>query len=304
MGGGVKLSSGKLKVLAYADDIVLMASNPASLQLMINDLEVYCKKWGLIINLAKSKTMVFKKGGKPARAERWYLSGREIETVRSYKYLGVQFTSTLTWDRHLEEKRNAVVAAVGLLWAPLFGNGQVGLSSKLKVFDAAIGAIMCYGAEVWGYQKSSKVDQAQIVCLRKIFGLHTTSPHYLIYMETGRRPLSAHTWQQHGNYVLKTLALQEKRLPNIITKELMRRGRGWAAVWRAEADRLHIHIDFAEGRPEIEKSWQQISVARAAEEESAWLQRARDSVFHAHYQKVFAQGQTASYLSSASLRAI
>ncbi|BES87379.1 Hypothetical protein NTJ_00184 [Nesidiocoris tenuis] len=79
---------------------------------------------------------------------------------------------------------------------------------------------MCYEAEVWGYQKSPKVDQAQIVCLRKIFGLHTTSPHYLIYMETGRRSLSTRTLQQHGNYVLKTLALQDERLPNIITKEL------------------------------------------------------------------------------------
>lgn len=59
----------------YADDIVLLATDPLILQTMINRLAKYTSLWNLTVNLSKSKIMVFRNGGKLGREERWQLSG-------------------------------------------------------------------------------------------------------------------------------------------------------------------------------------------------------------------------------------
>lgn len=65
--GGIKISGKTIKLLAYADDIVLLAPSAAGLQMMINCLESYCTLWNLHVNLSKSKVMVFRNGGKEAK---------------------------------------------------------------------------------------------------------------------------------------------------------------------------------------------------------------------------------------------
>ena len=39
-----------------------MQSPPESLQVMLTDIETYCNTWGLKINTAKTKAMIFEKG--------------------------------------------------------------------------------------------------------------------------------------------------------------------------------------------------------------------------------------------------
>ena len=49
----------KILTLLYADDTVLIAQDPASLQKCLNDFYDYCLKWKLKINHDKSKIIVF-----------------------------------------------------------------------------------------------------------------------------------------------------------------------------------------------------------------------------------------------------
>ena len=60
----------ELFLLMFVDDIVLLSSTPAGLQ---NQLNVFCEvanRLGLLVNLEKTKIVVFRKGGYLARAER------------------------------------------------------------------------------------------------------------------------------------------------------------------------------------------------------------------------------------------
>ena len=54
----------------FNDDIVTLAPNPISLQYMINNIELYCIKWGIKINLQNSEVMVYSNGGKVGRKKK------------------------------------------------------------------------------------------------------------------------------------------------------------------------------------------------------------------------------------------
>ena len=82
----------------YADDIASGTDTVSRMQKILNVLSKYCKKWGLIVSIAKTKILVFRRGGKIKNNEKWWFDGTPIEVVDFYKYLGVLFTSNLNWS--------------------------------------------------------------------------------------------------------------------------------------------------------------------------------------------------------------
>ncbi|KAL7723877.1 hypothetical protein ACLKA6_004303 [Drosophila palustris] len=150
--GGVELGTSRIKVLMYADDMVLLADSADALQTMINALHVYCVTWSLQINCAKSKVMIIKDGrGRSAREDNWCLNGVQLEVVKQYKYLGIILTSNMSFKMHAEQKLKDSKAALNSTWKHILGKQHVNHSLKYKVFLATARAIMCYAAQVWGY---------------------------------------------------------------------------------------------------------------------------------------------------------
>jgi hypothetical protein len=64
--------------LYFADDVAVGATTTIGLQRAINCIKDYCDEWSLKINVTKTKIVVFKKGGKLSRDEKWSLGGEEI----------------------------------------------------------------------------------------------------------------------------------------------------------------------------------------------------------------------------------
>ena len=60
---GLDIDMFKLFLLLYADDIVIFANSAEQLQESLNLLFDYCCRWKLTVNVAKTKIMVFRKGG-------------------------------------------------------------------------------------------------------------------------------------------------------------------------------------------------------------------------------------------------
>ncbi|CAB0002594.1 unnamed protein product [Nesidiocoris tenuis] len=185
MGGGVLVGGAKIKVLAFADTLVLIAPDPVSLQLMITDLNAYSTRWSLSINLEKSKIMIFRNGGRRARAESWNLNGEPIEVVSKYKYLGVTLTPNLFYNEHFLERGQAVGVAVGKIWPMMLRTG-IPIGDKWRVFDATAKAVVQYGAQVWGYKKNALLERPQLQFIRRLFTLPAHTPHYVLMLETNR----------------------------------------------------------------------------------------------------------------------
>uniref|UniRef100_T1IR49 Reverse transcriptase domain-containing protein n=1 Tax=Strigamia maritima TaxID=126957 RepID=T1IR49_STRMM len=60
--GGSRIGKWKIYCLKFADDVAIFAENVEGLQAMINDLERYVKSSKLIVNVNKSKIVVFRRG--------------------------------------------------------------------------------------------------------------------------------------------------------------------------------------------------------------------------------------------------
>jgi len=211
--GGITIDGIQIKVLMYADDIVLMAESQRMLQLMINRLSEYCKKWDLVINTLKSKILIFKKHARRLqKAEKWYLDGEQLEVVKEYKYLGVWLTYNASFNTHVQRKLKDAKLAVNSSWKNVLGHKDVSLKAKYQVFQAAVNSIMTYASEVWGIEKFENVEKLLTYFIKRIFRLPPNTPNYAIYLETGLSSLYIGTLKNHFQYVNKVMALTDKRL--------------------------------------------------------------------------------------------
>ena len=68
-----------------------MSETRERLQMSLIQLEEYCLKWNLYVNVEKTKIMIFQKGGVLNKLDKWFYAGNEIEIVNSFNYLGVVF---------------------------------------------------------------------------------------------------------------------------------------------------------------------------------------------------------------------
>ena len=76
---GLDVNMFKIFMLLYADDIVLFANSPDELQEGLDLLSNYCKRWKLKINVAKTKIMVFRRGGILPRNLVFYYDGEPLK---------------------------------------------------------------------------------------------------------------------------------------------------------------------------------------------------------------------------------
>ena len=90
---GCTLGLIKLVYILFADDLVLMANSQIQLQKLINELDKYCIKFGVTVNLKKSKIIVFINGGILRHYEKWTYRDKTIDVVPYFKYLGIMFSS-------------------------------------------------------------------------------------------------------------------------------------------------------------------------------------------------------------------
>ena len=103
-----------MRLLLYADDIVLMAETRKDLQNMLDIVTSYSRKWRFRVNPKKGKSEVPRK---TKEERKWWLAGVEIQETESYKYLGVDLVSGLNFKqlkgRFVAEARKRMM----LVWA-------------------------------------------------------------------------------------------------------------------------------------------------------------------------------------------
>ena len=86
-----------IKLLLYADDIVLVAKSAHGLQMHLYAPEHFCKAVGMQFNTSKTKIMIFSNKRKQIQ-HTFFFEGNILEEVYEYKYRGIDFNNKLNCE--------------------------------------------------------------------------------------------------------------------------------------------------------------------------------------------------------------
>jgi hypothetical protein len=190
-------------MLLFADDIVLFTTNPVSLQSQLNAVHQYSIKWGLKINVNKTKICIFEKQRTHCNF-RWNINGECIEIVDSFCYLGIKFNYTGNMTNIVKTLNDQALKAYGHLLS-IFSRVNVDVKTKLELFDALVTPIIMYGSEVWGIYKIAEVDKLHYKFCKYVLGVRPSTSNAAVLGELGRFPLALQCKQRSLKYFINIL---------------------------------------------------------------------------------------------------
>jgi hypothetical protein len=158
--------------LMFADDLVTGSFTVNGLQRRIDQMVKYYGDWNLKCNLKKTKILVFKKGGKLKKNEKWFMYDQLVEIVNEISCLGITLESTGGWNRNgMKEivKGNQSLVAIDKC---LIRTLDMRIQLLENVYETVCESRMMYGAEIWGLDEGWK--EADIIhgrLCKKILGI-------------------------------------------------------------------------------------------------------------------------------------
>ena len=185
---GIEIEGTHFTHLLYADDIVLIADSPKSLQNSINNLHNFCAKWHLIVNTAKTKVMTVGRNS----FDYFTYNNEVIENVGSYQYLGSIIDSHKgIHHKMIDHVVRQAQKALFALRAKLKSNfGCLPPQLALKMFDSYILPIIEYNNVLWAKKMPiPEIEKIQVQYLKNMLNVRKQTPTLAVYAETGRFPL-------------------------------------------------------------------------------------------------------------------
>ena len=212
---GIVISDILISYILFADDLVLVSDSASGLQKLINSLYKYCSKWHLIVNLAKTKVVIFN-GKSNVQNHNFVFNDTSIETTNMYKYLGNILSSDSknifkeNYKYLSDQSLKAIFAAKSLIKKSV---GRLTPKLALKVFDTQILPILEYGLEIWYTGKEIQdIEKVHLRYLKYMLGVKTQTSTLAIYGETGRLPLLIRQQIRVVKFWVRILKLPENHM--------------------------------------------------------------------------------------------
>ena len=144
----------------FADDILLFFSSPSQqncarvLSSALSDLSVLVDDLGLQINVKKTQAMfVLPRAISRTDDVLVYCHGHALETVASYKYLGVFLDSELSWRHHIDHVLRKVSRKI---FALRTAGSQLTLKSRRQYYVSVIQPDLEYGSTAFSSSLSAR----------------------------------------------------------------------------------------------------------------------------------------------------
>jgi len=197
----------------FADDMVLTASSPQGLQKLINTVQAYFQKMSLTVNLDKTKIIVFRRGGRLARDEKWTWMGNEIQVVNEYIYLGIPFTTKGTFLAAVNNMVNKSFKAIDAVISIIRVSRVRSVSVCFRLFSALVASVSSYAAEVWSINYLDILERVYTTFVKKLFLLSRYTASYAIRLETGYYHLRTQLVKKVLLYWTRVLEMTDERFP-------------------------------------------------------------------------------------------
>ena len=196
-------------LLMFADDIALMSDTVRGLQQELNILAKFCDDYKLKVNENKSKIVVFNKGGKLSKNEKWLYKNTELDIVNRYCYVGLTFTRQLSLNIMVHDlcvKGRRVLVS---LLKSLYDCGQMSKDVYFKIFDTKICPLLLYGAEVWRLERYDDLERCQYYACKRFMCTRQYTSNSAVLGDCARYPMYIETFKRAIKFWLKI-----QKMPN------------------------------------------------------------------------------------------
>jgi hypothetical protein len=142
---GIKVGGKLVRDVRFADDQAMAAGTESGLQKMMDSLNSTAERYGMKINIKKTKVMkVSKKTGGKVNIK---INGNKIEQVQSFKYLG----STITENGRCEAEIKIRIALAKEAFSKIkeLLTKRFKMTIKKKIVKTLIWTTLLYGCETW-----------------------------------------------------------------------------------------------------------------------------------------------------------
>jgi len=140
---GVHLAGVSLGSIGYADDLVLFAHSAADLQAKFDALEGYCGKWGLNVNLKKTKVLRLCEYHEDCNGMILY-QRKEVDWCNQYKYLGCLLFEGGDLTRSIEARLRSAERAMGAVISLAASLSGLPLGGKMQLLKACWEPVALY----------------------------------------------------------------------------------------------------------------------------------------------------------------
>ena len=169
--------------LLYADDLLLLAQTPIGLQRMLTRLASYTAENRLEINLKKTKVIPFQK--RLSSTCRWWLDGKRVDEVSSYRYLGVILDSRASFKLH-KESMSGKSSALSFAFAALVKKvNSPNMNHILEVMKHKLLPTIAYGSEIMLEGISSYIETLRIRSYKRVMQVPKSSSPAQLRLEFG-----------------------------------------------------------------------------------------------------------------------
>ena len=172
----------KLFILLYADDTVIFGVDETSFQKNLDIFYEYAKMWKLDINYDKTKILVF--GTRNDDRFHFKIGNNEISICKEFKYLGVVFTKSRSFNKTKKHNYDQAKKAMHLLYKRI-RKLNLPLDLQLQLFEHTVLPIALYGCEIWAYENTKIIEKLQNEFLRYITNSKKSTPAYMLHAELG-----------------------------------------------------------------------------------------------------------------------
>ncbi len=202
----------RFNIMLFADDVVLLAESKQDLQLLLDKVYSYSQSWRFKWNSVKSKVLRF--CPRKLQKQHYFLGLQELEVVKSFKYLGVDFQENLSWSitkKRFEEKAKTRIPMI--LKAVIEG---LSVKTGEKLWHSMIRPTLEYATEVWGGDIWKQADQIQHRVGKTLLGLSKNAAGEVARGELGWLSLKARRDRKQLIYWGKVLSMNESRLAKVV----------------------------------------------------------------------------------------
>lgn len=178
------------KLFLYADDTALFYSSPSCHQNCVNaeidlaQLNAFLTANRLSLNAKKTKVIHFRTQRNVGDSETMpivKLNGLPIETVSSFKYLGLILDTHLTWSDHIEYLIRRIIPILAILHR---GKDLIPTDVRKLIYHSMINSCLRYMIEIWGAAAMTILRSIQVIqnrAIRNIFNLPYMTSRLQLY---------------------------------------------------------------------------------------------------------------------------